>query len=261
MTMAQQNKPDLALIAIPGLPMIRPGDDLAELVGAAMAAAGIAPMDGDILVVAQKVVSKAEDRFVDLAEIVPSPAATALAAEVAKDPRFVEVVLSEARSVIRARPGILIVEHRCGWIMANAGVDRSNVGVDDGCERVLLLPLDSDASAARLRARWQDRFGCRLAVIVNDSFGRPWRRGTAGVALGAAGLPSLRDQRGQPDLFGRTLQVTEIGFADEVAAAASLLMGQAAEGRPVVLVRGLGWTNGENPASTLVRPEAEDLFR
>jgi coenzyme F420-0:L-glutamate ligase / coenzyme F420-1:gamma-L-glutamate ligase len=261
MTMAQHIKPDIALIAIPGLPMIRPGDDLAELVAAAMSAAGIAPMDGDIVVVAQKVVSKAEDRFVDLAEIVPSPAATALAIEVGKDPRFVEVVLSEARGVVRARRNILIVEHRCGWIMANAGVDRSNVGSDDGCERVLLLPLDSDASAARLRARWQDRFGCRLAVIVNDSFGRPWRRGTTGVALGAAGVPSLRDQRGQPDLFGRTLQVTEIGFADEVAAAASLLMGQAAESRPVVLVRGLAWTEAENPASALLRPEAEDLFR
>jgi len=261
MMTAKHVKPDLALIAVPGLPLIRPGDDLAELVAAAMAAAGIVPIDGDILVVAQKVVSKAEGRFVDLAGIVPSSAAKALAVEVAKDPRFVEVVLSEARGVVRARPGVLIVEHRCGWIMANAGVDRSNVGVDDGGERVLLLPLDSDASAARLKARWQDRFGCRLAVIVNDSFGRPWRRGTTGVALGAAGLPSLRDQRGIRDLFGRALQVTEIGFADEVAAAASLVMGQAAESRPVVLVRGLAWTEGENPASALIRPEAEDLFR
>jgi coenzyme F420-0:L-glutamate ligase/coenzyme F420-1:gamma-L-glutamate ligase len=253
--------PDLSLTAVPGLPMIRPGDDLAGLVAAAMVAGGITPLDGDVLVVAQKVVSKAEGRFVDLAEVTPSAAAVSLAAEVAKDRRFVEVVLSEARAVVRARPGILIVEHRCGWIMANAGVDRSNVGAEDGRERVLLLPLDCDASAARLQARWQEHFACRLAVIVNDSFGRPWRRGTQGVAIGAAGLPALIDLRGSPDLFGRTLEVSIVGFADEIAAAASLLQGQANEAQPVVIVRGLTWTAPDCPVADVIRPPEEDLFQ
>jgi coenzyme F420-0:L-glutamate ligase/coenzyme F420-1:gamma-L-glutamate ligase len=248
----------LSLLAVPGLPMVAPGDDLAALLGDAMTAAGLAPADGDVLVLAQKIVSKAEGRIVDIADVTASPRATALAAEIGKDPRVVEVILGEAVRVVRSRPNLLIVEHKRGWVMANAGVDQSNVG---GTGRLLLLPEDPDASAERLRAALSARFGVTLAVVINDSFGRAWRRGTAGIAIGAAGLPALVDLRGQPDLFGRILEVSIIGYADEIAAAASLLMGQAAEGQPAVLVRGLAWTAPDSPASALVRPPAEDLFR
>jgi len=173
----------------------------------------------------------------------------------------VEVVLGESVRVVRSRPNLLIVEHRLGFVMANAGVDQSNVAPQDGVHRVLLLPRDPDASAEALRARLAERFGVPLAVIINDSFGRAWRRGTVGVAIGAAGLPALLDLRGRPDLFGRILEVSIIGFADEIAAAASLLMGQADEARPVVLVRGLDWTAPATSAAELLRPAAEDLFR
>jgi coenzyme F420-0:L-glutamate ligase/coenzyme F420-1:gamma-L-glutamate ligase len=250
----------LELFAPSGVPMVRRGDDLVRIIGDALA--GYAPRDGDVVVVAQKIVSKAEGRSVAVADVVPGARAVALAAEVGKDPRLVEIVLGESARVVRSRPNLLIVEHRLGYVMANAGVDQSNVAPQDGVARALLLPVDPDASAAALRAGLAARFaGARLAVIINDSFGRAWRRGTAGVAIGAAGLPSLIDLRGAPDLFGRTLEVSVIGFADEVAAAASLLMGQADEARPVVLVRGLSWTAPDAPAADLVRPPAEDLFR
>lgn len=251
----------LQLWALPGMPMVRRGDDLAGLISAALERAALAPCAGDVLVVAQKIVSKAEDRSVDLATIEPSPRAVALAAEVGKDPRIVEVVLGESVRVVRSRPNLLIVEHRLGFVMANAGVDQSNVAPADGVHRVLLLPRDPDASAEALRARLTERFGVKLAVIINDSFGRAWRRGTVGVAIGAAGLPALVDLRGRPDLFGRILEVSIIGFADEIAAAASLLMGQANEAQPVVLVRGLDWTAPATAAQELLRPSAEDLFR
>ena len=248
----------LELIAVPGIPMVQAGDDLAALIADGLARADLVTRPGDVLVVAQKVVSKAEGRMVDLASVTPSPRAIALAEEVQKDPRLVEVILSESVRVVRARPGLLIVEHRLGFVMANAGVDRSNVAPpQDGAEeRVLLLPRDPDASAEALR----ERLG--LPGVINDSFGRAWRRGTVGVAIGAAGLPALLDLRGRPDLFGRRLEVSITGFADEIAAAASLVMGQGAEARPVVLVRGLEW-DGAPPsrATDLVRPAAEDLFR
>ena len=248
----------LSLRAIPGLPMFAPGDDLATLLGDAMQAAP--PADGDVLVIAQKIVSKAEGRIVEIAAVTPSARAIALAEEVGKDPRVVEVILGEAVRVVRSRPNLLIVEHKRGWVMANAGVDQSNVDHSDG-GRLLLLPEDPDASAERLRAALSARFGVRLGVVINDSFGRAWRRGTAGIAIGAAGLPGLVDLRGSPDLFGRILEVSIIGFADEVAAAASLLMGQASEGQPAVLVSGLRWTAPAGTAADLVRPAAEDLFR
>ena len=251
----------VTLTAIPGIPLVRPGDDLAGLIAAALDKAAIALADRDVLVVAQKVVSKAENRIVDLASVQPSPRAQALAAEVDKDAHLVEVILSQSRRVVRARPNVLIVEHLLGFIMANAGVDRSNVATVDGVERVLLLPESPDGSAEKLRQRLEAHGSCRLGVIVNDSFGRPWRRGTSGVAIGAAGLPVLLDLRGRPDLFGRVLEVTVTGFADEIAAAASLVMGQADEGRPVVLVRGLDWSAPSAPAVSLVRPPDEDLFR
>lgn len=251
----------ITLTPIPDIPLVRPGDDLAALMIAACARNALTPADGDILAVAQKIVSKAEGRYVDLAKIRPSPRAAALAAEVEKDPRLVEVILAESRHVVRQSPGVLIVEHRLGFIMANAGVDRSNIDPDIAAEPVLLLPSDPDASAERLHRRLAAHFRKRLGVVITDSWGRAWRRGTVGVALGVAGLPALMDMRGRPDLFERALRVTQTGFADEIASAASLLMGQADEARPMVLLRGLAWADAPAPAATLLRPPEEDLFR
>jgi coenzyme F420-0:L-glutamate ligase / coenzyme F420-1:gamma-L-glutamate ligase len=251
----------VTLRPIPGIPLVRPRDDLAELLILACERQAISPKEGDVLVLAQKVVSKAEARYIDLATVVPSARAQSLAAEVEKDPRLVEVILRESRRVVRRRPGILIVEHRLGFVMANAGVDRSNVDPEAGAEPVLLLPRDPDGSAATLLARLSAHFGKPLAVIISDSWGRAWRRGTVGVALGAAGLPAVMDLRGRPDLFGHELRVTETGFADEIASAASLLMGQAAEATPAVLVSGLSWSAASMPANALLRPPEEDLFR
>jgi coenzyme F420-0:L-glutamate ligase/coenzyme F420-1:gamma-L-glutamate ligase len=251
----------LKLFALPGLPLVQPGDDLARLIAEAAERGGCPARRSDVLVVAQKIVSKAENRYVDLACVRPSQRALALAAEIQKDPRLVEVILSESVRVVRKRPGLLIVEHRLGFVMANAGVDRSNVGPQDRGERVLLLPRDPDASAEALRERLTARSGVQIAVVINDSFGRPWRRGTVGTAIGAAGLPTLIDCRGHPDLFGRRLEVTTVGLADEIAAAASLLMGQADEAQPAVILRGLNWSAEPTPAATLVRSAEEDLFR
>jgi coenzyme F420-0:L-glutamate ligase/coenzyme F420-1:gamma-L-glutamate ligase len=214
-----------------------------------------------VVVVAQKIVSKAEGRYVDLATVEPSARARKLAVEIDKDPRLVEVILRESRDVVRHRPGVLIVEHRLGFIMANAGVDRSNIDPAAGREPVLLLPENPDASAAHLRDRLAAYFHVSLGVIISDSWGRAWRHGTVGVALGAAGLPALLDMRGHPDLYGRALRVTQTGFADEIAAAASLVMGESDEAQPAILVRGLTWTGPASPAASLVRPAAEDLFR
>jgi coenzyme F420-0:L-glutamate ligase/coenzyme F420-1:gamma-L-glutamate ligase len=245
-------KPGLQLFALPNLPMVQVGDDLAALLSAAMARAGLAPEPGDVLAIAQKIVSKAEGRSIALASVAPSQAARDLAAQTGKDARLVELILSESERVVRARPNLIIVKHRLGFVMANAGIDQSNVG-EDG--HALLLPRDPDASAAALAAR------LGLPVVITDSFGRAWRRGTVGVAIGAAGLPALQDLRGRPDLFGRTLMVSITGFADEIAAAAGLVMGQGAEGQPAVLLRGLAWSGAVNPAAELLRPAQEDLFQ
>src|SRR6516164_4152003 len=249
------------ILAVPGIPLVRKDDDLVSLISEGLARGGIVPRGGDVFVMTQKIVSKAEGRMVDLATVEPSAEAIELARNVQKDPRLVELILSESVRVVRARPNLLIVEHRLGFVMANAGVDQSNVAPQDGVHRVLLLPRDPDASAEALRARLAMLSRARLAVIINDSFGRAWRRGTCGIAIGAAGLPSLLDLRGSPDLFGRELQVSITGYADEIAAAASLVMGQGAEGQPVVVVRGLTWRGPDNAASELVRPAAEDMFR
>jgi len=251
----------LTLSVVPGIPLLQPGDDLGAIIIAAIAKAELVLWDGDILVVAQKAVSKTQGRTVDLATVTPSWHARELAVEVNKDPRLVEVILSESVRVVRKAPNVLIVEHRSGCIMANAGVDQSNVAPAAGAEPVLLLPIDSDAAAEALCAALAAHFFKRLGVIINDSFGRPWRKGTVGIALGAAGIPALKDLRGKPDLNGRPLQFTESGFADEVAAAASLLMGQADEGHPVVLVSGFDLTDAPVAARALIRPAAEDLFR
>jgi coenzyme F420-0:L-glutamate ligase / coenzyme F420-1:gamma-L-glutamate ligase len=251
----------VTLIPLRDVKLVEPGDDLGAIAVGALAANGTVPEHDDVLVVAQKIVSKSEGRYVEIASVRPSPQATALGAEVDKDPRFVEVVLSESKRVVRHRPGLLIVEHRLGFVMANAGIDHSNVAAEDGVERVLLLPENPDGSARALREHLVRVFGARIAVIISDSFGRAWRKGTVGVALGAAGLPALIDMRGRPDLFGRALQVTETGFADEIAAAAGLLMGQADEAIPMVLVRGLSWYAPGAPAAALIRPAEHDLFR
>lgn len=251
----------LALTALPGLPLVRPGDDLAELLIAALRRAGIAPASQDIVVVAQKIVSKAEGRLVRLSEVRPSLRAAALAVDTGKDPRMVELILSESREVVRHAPGLLVTEHRLGFVMANAGIDQSNVEHPGGEEFALLLPLDPDASCARLKQRLDAAFGTDIAVLVNDSFGRPWRQGVTGVALGAAGLPALLDMVGQADLFGRAMRITEIAAADEIAAAASLLMGQTDAGQPAVHLRGLRWDAAARPAADLLRPRRQDLFR
>ena len=250
----------LEVVPLQGLPFIRAGDDLVELVASALKLNGVTPRAGDVLVVAQKIVSKAEGRVVDLATIEPSAQAVALATDVDKDPRLVEVILSESVRVVRARRGVLIVEHRLGFIMANAGVDQSNVAPADGSHCVLLLPENPDGSAETLRRGLAAVTGIDVAVVINDSFGRPWRQGTVSVAIGVAGLPALIDLRGRPDLFGG-LEVSVIRFADEVAAAASLLMGQADEALPAVLIRGLRWSAPETTAASIIRASNEDLFR
>jgi coenzyme F420-0:L-glutamate ligase/coenzyme F420-1:gamma-L-glutamate ligase len=249
------------ILAVPGIPLVREDDDLVALIGDGLARGGIVPRGGDVFVLAQKIVSKAEGRMVDLATVEPSSEAIELAGRVEKDPRLVELILSESVRVVRSRPGLLIVEHRLGFVVANAGIDQSNVASPDAPQHALLLPVDPDGSAAILMRRLSQRFGVPVAVIINDSFGRAWRRGTCGVAIGAAGLPSLMDLRGLPDLFGRELQVSITGHADEIAAAASLVMGQGAEGQPVAIVRGLTWRGPDNDASELVRPAEEDMFR
>ena len=233
---------------------VRPGDDLAVLLVGALAAAGLDPSAGDVLIVTSKIVSKAERRFVDLAEVAPSARATELAAVTRKDPRLVELALRESVAVVRAAPHVLIMRHRTGHVMANAGIDRSNLGPESGT-RALLLPLDSDASAARLHA------ALGVPILVSDSFGRPWRYGVTNVALGVAGLPALIDRRGEPDRDGRPMEVTQIAFGDIIAAAAGLVTGEGAEGVPAALVRGLDWSAAAVPASALIRPLAEDLFR
>jgi coenzyme F420-0:L-glutamate ligase/coenzyme F420-1:gamma-L-glutamate ligase len=214
-----------------------------------------------VLVVAQKVVSKAEGRFVDLRGVAPSPRAIELAQLTGKDARLVEVILQESRAVVRAAPNVLIVRHRLGFVMANAGVDRSNVDSAPGEERVLLLPRDPDAAAAQLRERLLAAGLEPLGVIVSDSFGRPWRNGIVNVALGVAGLPALIDRRGEIDRHGRTLEMTQVALADAIAAGAGLAMGEAAEGIPAVLVRGLNWQAAARDGRALLRPEQEDLFR
>ncbi len=239
-------------------PEIRPGDDLTAAMAAALRGAGLIPQGGDVVVIAHKVVSKAEGHVVDLATVTPGAEAQTLAQETNKDARLVEVILRESKAVRRVRPGLIIAEHRLGFVCANAGVDHSNVGL--GPDVVALLPQDPDASAARIQAGLQKVFGVEVAVIVNDSHGRPFRQGTTGVAIGAAGLRVLRSFVGEEDRYGYVLRVSVEAVADECAALANLLQGQAAEGTPLVLIRGLDHS-GTGQAADLVRPEEEDLFR
>ena len=288
---------ELRVRALEGVPQVRPGDDLGALLGEAIARSGEGLRDGDVVVVAQKIVSKAEGRIVRLADVVPSPRALELGARVDKDPRAVEVILGEAVEVLRAVPGVLIVETRHGIVLANAGADMSNIEHDDEDDHLLLLPEDPDASANRLRAALAARMAPeaarpddpnaaagtrvdaegaaavaagsgapRIGVVVADSVGRAWREGTVGLAIGVSGLPARLDRRGEPDLFGRALHVTEVGIADSIASAASIVMGEGAEGRPAALIRGLSFEDRSEAeragrARDLVRPRERDLFR
>ncbi len=252
---------DLSLAGLVGVPEVEAGDDLGDIVIDALESSGRDLRDGDVLVIAQKIVSKAEGRSVYLDEVTPSHGAIKLAAEVDKDPRLVELILSESTEVLRRRPGVLVVVHRLGVVLANAGIDSSNVGRSDERERVLLLPEDPDGTCANLRADLRQRTGVAVGVIVNDSIGRAWRLGTVGIALGVSGLPGLVDLRARPDMHGRPLQVSETALADELAAAASLIMGQADEARPIVLARGVPYDRRDGSARELLRPADLDLFR
>lgn len=249
----------LTLTALSGLPEIERGAPLARLLVEAVARAGMTLEQDDIVVIAQKIVSKAEGRLTRLADVVASARAVELAAKTDKDPRLVELMLRESRAVLRAKRGVLIVEHRLGLVMANAGIDQSNVPEAEG--EVLLLPEDPDASARTMRDELREMRGVGVGVVINDSFGRAWRNGVAGVAIGVAGIPALVDMRGKADRHGRALRATQVAAADEIASAASLMMGQADESVPAVLARGFPYSRREGSARELIRPRAEDLFR
>ena len=250
----------LQLVGLPGLPEVKPGDDLAGMLLQGVEAAGLTLQGGDVIALAQKIVSKQEGRLVDLRTVTPGEAALHYAQASGKEPALVELILREGPEVVRCMPGVLIVRHRLGYVVANAGIDQSNVPSAE--HMALLLPEDPDASAARIRSELRARTGLDIAVLINDSFGRAWRQGVCGACIGAAGLSALVDERGRPDRFGRPMRHTQIAIGDELAAAASLVMGQCDEGVPAVLIRGLeGRYLNSAPASQLVRPLAEDLFR
>jgi coenzyme F420-0:L-glutamate ligase/coenzyme F420-1:gamma-L-glutamate ligase len=252
----------LTLTGIRGLPEVALGANLAAVLIAAIEDSALTLLAGDVLVIAQKIVSKAEGQLIDLASVVPGARALELAAITRKDARLIEVILSESTEVVRAAVNVLIVRHRLGCVMANGGVDRSNVASVTAREPVLLLPRDPDVSAAALRTALQHHFGVAPGIVISDSFGRPWRMGVVNVALGASGVPALLNRRGELDRTGRPLQVTEVAIADALAAAAGLVMGEAAESVPAVLIRGLQLqTAPASEARSLIRPLAEDLFR
>jgi coenzyme F420-0:L-glutamate ligase / coenzyme F420-1:gamma-L-glutamate ligase len=253
-------QPSVTIRPIPGLPMVKPGDDLAALIATTLHDADIGLSDGDILVVAQKIVSKAENRYVRLDQVEPSPRALELAAETEKEPALVELLLRESTEVVRRKPGVMIMRHRLGVVGANAGIDRSNIEHVEG-ELALLLPEDPDASARRLRESLVASTGRRIGIIISDSMNRPWRLGTVGAAIGCAGLTVLDDRRGQFDLFGRELKVTMINRADSIAAMATLLMGETTERTPLALVRGFPPEDSTQTARDIVRPLEDDLFR
>jgi coenzyme F420-0:L-glutamate ligase/coenzyme F420-1:gamma-L-glutamate ligase len=253
----------LDLTALPGIPLIGAGDDLAAIIASSLRANAMTLEDNDILVLGQKIVSKAEGRMVNLAAVTPSDRAREIADLVEKDARVIELMLGESRTILRARPGTIIVEHRLGFVCANAGIDHSNVAASGaGSEEfVLLLPLDPDRSAAQIRVALQRLCGKRLGVMIIDSHGRAWRLGTVGTCIGLSGLPGVVDERGWKDLFDHTLRSTIVGVADELAAAASLVMGQAREGTPVVHARGFPYPLRDGSLQELIRPMDQDLFR
>jgi len=251
---------ELSLHAVPGVPMVQPGDDLPTVVLTALANAGFALTAGDVLVLAQKIVSKAEHRQVALASVEPGARAKALALETDKDARLVQLILNESSEVLRKKPGVLIVRHKLGLVGANAGIDQSNIDHGDA-EEALLLPSDPDASAAQLRAEVEKRTGQSVGVIIADSMNRPWRMGTIGGAIGCAGVSGVDDHRGGSDIYGRELKVTLINRADALAGAATLLMGETTEKIPLVLIRGIAPYSGTSSARDIPRPLEEDMFR
>lgn len=246
--------------ALDGLPEVHPGDDVSSIIAAAFKANGLSVQHGDIIVIAQKIISKAESRYAYLHEVDASEEAEKLALQCDKDPRLVQLILDESVEVIRVRPGVIIVEHNSGYVHANAGIDRSNLPHTEQ-ERVLLLPKDSDASAQKIQQHLSAQYNAPCGVIINDSAGRAWRNGTLGFAIGTAGFNPLVDMVGKKDMHGRVMEVTEVAVADELAAAASFLMGQADEARPVVLIRGADVELGEFASNVLVREKAKDMFR
>ncbi|MCJ7569896.1 MAG: coenzyme F420-0:L-glutamate ligase [Anaerolineales bacterium] len=254
-------KQQLTFTALQGIPLVQPGDDLTAIILAGLQTEAISLHDGDVIVVGQKIVSKAERRYVDLNRVSPSPEAMGLSKETGKDPRLVELILRESAEVLRKRDGLIIVEHKLGFVCANAGIDRSNVENEEDGEWVLLLPEDPDRSARELRDGFRTTYGVEIGVLINDSHGRSWRMGTVGVCIGVAGFPALVDLRGQRDLFGYTLRNTVIGLADEIAAGASALMGQTDERQPVIHVRGLPYPLREGSLSEILREKELDLFR
>ena len=248
----------LSCIALSGIPEINTGDDIASITFDLAKAKGDPIEEGDVLVVAQKIVSKAEGRFVDLKMTEPSVEAIRLAEKTGKDPRLVQQILNESIEIVRAREGLIIARHHNGFVVANAGIDLSNSGAG---EKAILLPLNPDLSAERIARDMLAVSGKSVAVIVNDSMGRAWRNGTSGIAIGSYGLAALQDRRGQMDRDKKTLQSSEIALADEIAAAGSLLMGQGDESLPIVILRGLNWVSGSGTAAQLVRPLEQDLFK
>jgi coenzyme F420-0:L-glutamate ligase / coenzyme F420-1:gamma-L-glutamate ligase len=252
--------PSLELVGVSGIPLIETGDDLNAIIAEALRQAEIALRQGDILVVTSKIVSKAEGRWVDLNTVAPDEEAVRLAEQCGKDPREVAVILAETREVSRVRQGVLVVRHKLGFVCANAGVDHSNAR--PGGQWRLLLPSDPDGAARALSEHLSRLVGAPIGVVISDSHGRPFRLGTVGVAIGSAGIPALWDLRGRPDLFGMALRVTDVGFADELAAAAGLVLGQANEAIPVVVVRGLTFLPDDaQTAANLIRPAELDLYR
>jgi coenzyme F420-0:L-glutamate ligase/coenzyme F420-1:gamma-L-glutamate ligase len=251
----------ITLSALANIPEVKAGDDIGRLIIASISESNVHLQSGDIFAIAQKIVSKAENRIVALETVVPGERARAVAEQIDKDPHLVELILRESEEISRMRQGVLVVRHRLGFVSANAGIDRSNVAQTEGGERVLLLPLDPDESAEKIRQTLQNHYQLPLGVVITDSHGRPHRLGTTGVAIGVAGLPALLDKRGTPDRYGYMLQHTDVGIADEIAAAASLLMGQAAESTPIILLHGLMLPPGEGRAADLYRPKAQDLYR
>ena len=252
---------EMHLIALPEFPLVEPSDDLAALIQASLARGSLFLEDGDLLVIAQKVVSKAEDRYVYLNRVEVGDRAEQLALEVDKDPRLVQVILDQSNVVVAHRQGVLIVEHQLGYVHANAGIDQSNITSDEKNPRILLLPENPDASADELVRKLKTSPDQQLSVIINDSAGRAWRNGSAGFAIGTSGFVALEDMIGNRDLFGREMQVTEVAIADELAAAASFLMGQAGESAPVVLVKGANLTPSSEGSGALIRARDRDLFR
>jgi coenzyme F420-0:L-glutamate ligase/coenzyme F420-1:gamma-L-glutamate ligase len=253
----------LILTALPDIPLISKGDDLIKIMLDGLTRAGLELRSGDILAITQKIISKSEGQLVNLRDVKPSKEAKILAQQTDKDPRLVELILRESNRVLRTRPGLMIVEHRLGFVCANAGIDASNVGprASAGDTFVLLLPKDPDATARGIAENLLRVTNSKVGVLIIDSHGRAWREGAVGVTIGVAGLTALLDLRGKPDLFGRQLQTTRVGISDELASAASILIGQAAEGRPIIHIRGLPYPLGEGSLQELLRPKETDLFR